>query len=122
MADETTIYSASFWLLTERAVTIFGATVYQFAEKDLQGSDPKEILAGHRTSGDEIELTRKQIEYGPSKLLGFDVMSKDDGGFRRRVNILAGTRIYTVEVLSHKQERLNAEDVVKFFESFAIKD
>lgn len=118
--DETTIYSATFSLTGP--VTIFGASVYQFTEKDLQGSDPKEMLVSHGTIGGEIELTRQQIEHGPNKLLGFDVTAKDDGSFRRRVNILAGTRIYSVEVVSLKQERLNAEDVAKFFESFAIKD
>ena len=123
MADETTIYSATLWQTETVLLTIFGASVYQFTEKDLQGSDPNEMLASHGTrSGGEIELTRKQIEHGPSKLLGFDVTVKEEGGFRRRVNILAGTRIYSVQVVSGKQERLNAEDVAKFFESFAIKD
>ncbi len=122
MADETTIYSASFFSITE-SVTIFGVNVYQFTEKDLQGSDPKEMLVSHGTrSGGEIELTRQQIEHGPNKLLGFDVTVKEQGGFRRRVNVLAGTRIYSVQVISLKQERLNAEDVVKFFESFVVKD
>lgn len=121
MADETTIYGATLFLIAE-SVTIFGASVYQFSEKDLQSFDPKEMLVGHRTSGGEIELTRQQIEHGPNRLLGFDVMSKYDGGFRRRVNILVGTRIYTVEVHSLKPERLNAEDVTNFFESFAINE
>ena len=67
-------------------------------------------------------LKGRAIEHGPNKLLGFDVTAKDDGGFFRRVNILAGTKIYSVQVVSLKQERLNAEDVVKFFESFAIKE
>ena len=122
MADETTIYSATFFQTETGPLTIFGASVDQFTEKDLPGSDPKELLVGHGTSGDEIELTRKQFEHGPNKLLGFDVIVKDDRGFRRRVNILAGTRIYSVHVVSGQQERLNAEDVAKFFESFAIKD
>ena len=121
MADETTIYGATLMML-DFPVIIFSASVYQFTEKDLQGSDPKEMLASHGTSGDETELTRRQIEHGPNKLLGFDVTAKDDGGFFRRVNILAGTRIFSVYVVSLKQERLNAEDVTKFFESFAIKD
>jgi hypothetical protein len=120
LPDETTIYSATF--SQTGPVTIFGASVYQFTEQDLQGSDPKEMLASHGTSGNEIELTRKQIEHGPNKYLGFDVTAKDDGGFFRRVNIRAGTRIYSVQVVSLKQERLNAEDVAKFFESFAVKE
>jgi hypothetical protein len=120
MADETTIYSATF--SQTGPVTIFAATVHQFSEKDLQGSDPKEMLASHGTSGGEIELTRQQLEHGPNKLMGFDMTAKEEGGFRRRVNILDGTRIYSIQVVSLKQERLNAKDVTKFFESFAVKE
>jgi hypothetical protein len=122
MADETTIYSATLWQTETVPLTIFGASVYQFTEKDLQGSDPKEMLASHGASGDEIELNRQQIEHGPNKLLGFDVTAKHDGGFVRRINVMVGRRIYSVNVVSLKQERLNAEDVTKFFESFAVQD
>ncbi len=122
MADETTIYHATLSQTETVPIIIFEASVYQFTEKDLQGSDPKELLVGHLTSGDAIELTRKQIEHGPNKLQGFDVTAKEEGGFRRRVNVLTGTRIYSVEVLSSQKERLNADDVAKFFESFAIKE
>ena len=97
-------------LRNRRPVTIFSVSVYEFAEQDLQGSDPKELVASHGTSGDEIELTRKQIERGPNKLLGFDVTAKDDGGFVRRINVMAGRRIYSVQVISLKQERLTADD------------
>ena len=83
MADETTIYSATLFQTETGTVTILGASVYQFIEKDLQGSDPKEMLVGHRTIGGEIELTRQQLEQGPNKLLGFDVIVKEDGGLRR---------------------------------------
>ena len=121
-ADETTIYGASFWQLQPGQLNIFGATVYEFSENDLQGSDPKELLAGHGTSGSEVELTRKEIEHGPNKHLGLDRTSKDDGGFYRRVNVMVGRRIYSVKFSSAKQERLNADDVLKFFESFAIKE
>jgi hypothetical protein len=122
LADETTIYSATLFQLNG-PVIIFSASVYQFTEKDLQDAgDPKEMLVSHMTSDEDEELTRQQIEHGPNKFLGFDVTAKDEGGFRRRVNILAGTRIYSVQVVSGKQERLNAEDVTKFFESFAVKD
>ena len=76
MADETTIYHATLLQSGPGPVTIFEASVYQFTEKDLLGSDPKEMLVGHLASGDEIELTRRQIEHGPNKLLGFDVIVK----------------------------------------------
>lgn len=120
MADETTTYRATF--RQTGPVTIFEATVHQFSEKDLQGTAAKEMLVGHGTGSDVIELTRKQIEHGPNKYPGFDVTAKDDGSFDRRVNILAGRRLYSVRVVSVRQERLNAQDVTKFFESFAINE
>ena len=42
---ETTIYRASF--NQDLPLTSFGATVYEFTEKDLQGGDPKEWLPRH---------------------------------------------------------------------------
>ena len=119
-ADETTIYSASVTQLGP--VTIFSASVYEFSAEDLQGSDPKELLASHNTSGDEVELTRQEIKHGPNKHPGLDVTEKSDGSFRRRVNVMVGRRIYSVQVISLKQERLADDDVVKFFESFVVKD
>ena len=121
-ADETTIYIASFWQIQTGQLNMFGATVYEFSEKDLQGFDSKELLAGHGTSGSEVELTRKEIEHGPNKHLGLDLTSKDDGGFYRRVNVMVGRRIYSVKFSSRKQEGLTAADVLKFFESFAITE
>lgn len=122
MADETMIYSATLFQTETGPVTIFSANVYEFSEKDLRGSDSKELLASHLTSGDEVELTHKDIEHGPNKHPGLDVTAKDDGGFLRRLNVMVGRRIYSVQVTSLKQERLTADDVLKFFESFAIKE
>jgi hypothetical protein len=117
---ETTIYRATFTQFDP--VTMFSATVYEFTEKDLQGDDPQEMLASHLGGGNTVELTRRQIEHGPHKYLGFDMTARDENLFIRRINVLAGRRIYTVEVASLRQERLNADDVAKFFASFAIQD
>lgn len=121
-ADETTIYGATLMQTQSVPVTIFSANVYELSESDLQGSDPKELLASHLTSGDEVELTRKEIEHGPNKHPGLDVTSKEADSFLRRVNVMVGRRIYSVQVISLMQERLAAADVLRFFESFAIKD
>ncbi len=117
---ETTIYNATF--SQSDPVTVFGASVYLISEKDLRESDPQEMLAGHMTSDSDEELTRQKIEHGPNKYPGYDVTAKSGTGFLRRVTVMVGRRLYSVEVLSLNQERLNAEDVAKFFESFAIKD
>ncbi|MDA1252451.1 MAG: hypothetical protein O2820_24890 [Planctomycetota bacterium] len=117
---ETTIYDAAF--TQHQPLTSFKATVYEITEKDLQGGDPKEWLPHHLGGGNVVELTRKQIEQEPNKYLGFEITARDENLFIRRVNVLVGRRIYTVEVNSLRQERLNADDVAKFFESFAITE
>lgn len=117
---ETTIYNATY--SQSDPATVFGASVYLISEKDLRESDPQEMLAGHMTSDSDEELTRQKIEHGPNKNPGYDVTAKSGTGFLRRVTVMVGRRLYSVEVLSLNQERLNAEDVVKFFKSFAIKD
>lgn len=103
-------------------LTIFSASVYEFSAEDLQGSDPKELLAGPVTSGSEIELSRKQIEHGPNKYPGLDMTAKSgDDGVLRRINVMVGRRVYSVQVSSLKK-RLADDDVVKFFESFVVRD
>lgn len=120
LAYETTIYSATLTL--SEPVTVFGASVYLISEKDLHESDPQELLAGHMTSDTDEELTRQKIEHGPNKYPGYDVTAKSGTGFLRRVTVMFGRMLYSIEVLSLKQERLIAADVVKFFESFAVKE
>lgn len=119
-AHETTSYSATF--SQTGPIIMFEASVSLMSEKDLQDSDPKELLASQGTWDEHQELTCKQIEFGPNKYLGFEVAGKVGDTFVRRLNVLAGRRLYALEVVSFKQERLNAEDVVKFFESFAVKE
>jgi hypothetical protein len=115
---ETTVYCASF--TQDQPLTRFGATVSEFTAEYLAGSDPKEWLPRHLGGGDVVELTRKQIESGPHKHLGFEITARDENLFIRRVNVLAGRRVYTADVSSIQQERLNAADVAEFFQSFAI--
>lgn len=119
-AHETTIYSATF--SQTGPIVTFEANVSLMSDKDLQDSDPKELLANQGTWDEHQELTRKQIEFGPNKYLGFEVTGKVGDTFVRRLNVLAGRRLYALEVVSFKPERLNAEDVVKFFESFAVQE
>jgi hypothetical protein len=57
-----------------------------------------------------------------AKITAFEVTGKVGDTFVRRLNVLAGRRLYALEVVSFKPERLNAEDVTPYFESFAIKE
>jgi hypothetical protein len=65
---ETTIYRASF--TRDLPLTSFAATVYEFTEKHLLGSDPREWLPRHLGGGNIVELNRQQIEHGPNWHLG----------------------------------------------------
>ena len=119
-ADETTIYSATFTQMGP--ITTFSASVYLLSDRDLQESDPRELLARHMTGPEDEELTGQQIEHGPNKYPGYEVTAKSGNLFVRRVNVMAGRRLYSVAVASLKQERLNAEDVARFFGTFAVQD
>lgn len=119
-AHETTIYRATF--SQTNPIIMFEANVSLMSDKDLQESDPKELLASQGTWDEHQELTRTPIEFGPNKHLGCKVAGKVGDTFVRRLNVLAGKRLYALEAVSFKPERLNAEDVVKFFESFAVKE
>ena len=96
--------------------------MYLMSEKDLQESDPKELLASEGTWDEHQELTCKQIEFGPNKSLECEVTGKVGDTFVRCLNVLAGTRLYALEVVGFKQERLAAKGVVTFFGSFAVKE
>jgi hypothetical protein len=123
--DETTIYSASL-VLTDPA-TIFSATVHQFTEASLPGKDPRVMVAEHALQGDE-GLDRKISEYVANKAYetnkfpGVEVTAKSGNSFARRVVVLAGTRLYKIEAVSTKEDRLKAADVARFFDSFEIQE
>lgn len=117
---ETSIYSASF--SRSDPATIFAASVHQDSEQDVLATDPKQLLVENALSDDEVELSREEFEHGPHKHPGLDVTAKSGDGYVRRLVVLAGTRTYNVSVTSTKEERLKAEDVTTFFESFKIED
>lgn len=119
-ADEATIYSATFSQMGP--ITTFSARVDLLSEKDLRDSDPKTLVARHMTDAEDEELTGQQIEHGPNKYPGYEMTAKSANLFVRRVNVMAGRRLYSVEVGTVKLERLDADDVAKFFESFAVQD
>jgi hypothetical protein len=51
-----------------------------------------------------------------------DVTGRDEAAHFRCMVVLAGRRLYQLKVLSFQPDRLKAEDVTKFFDSFQIKD
>jgi hypothetical protein len=120
LKNETTIYSATF--SQTGPVTIFGANVVLLSEEDLQTSDPKTWLPYHHGGPEDEELSRQQIEQGPHKHLGFELRIKSNNAYCRRINVLAGRRLYCVEVTSLNRERLDADDVTNFLQSFSVKD
>lgn len=117
---ETTVYRATY--SETGPIIIFDVSVSLMSEKDLQDSDPQELVATQGIWDECDELDRKQIEFGPNKYLGCEMTGKVGDSFFRRLNVLAGRRLYVIEVASFKQERLAANDVVKFFESFGVKE
>jgi hypothetical protein len=120
LKNETTIYSATF--SQTGPVAIFGANVVLLSEEDLQTADPRQWLPYHRSGPEDEELGRQQIEYGPHKHPGFELRIKSSNAYCRRVNVLADRRLYCIEVSSLNRERLDADDVTNFLQSFSIED
>jgi hypothetical protein len=117
---EATIYSATFTQVDP--VTVFNVRVYELTERELEHYDPERRLASHFGGDEVVEQTRKRVALGRNKYLALEVTARDANLFIRRVNVLAGRSIISVEVNSLKQERLSDDDVIAFFDSFEIKD
>jgi len=117
--EETTIYTAKH--RTFGPVTVFSATVHEFTEQSLQKTDSKEMLkdnALQNIKSPDHTLTEIQRQGHP----GVEATGRDEAAHFRRVVVLAGRRLYRVEVVSLQPDRLKADDVTRFFDSFQIKD
>jgi hypothetical protein len=118
-ADETTLYTGKHTAF--EPATIFSATVHEFTEQSLRKIDSKEMLrdnALQNIKSPDHTLTEIQHQGHP----GVEATGRDEAAHFRRVVVLAGRRLYRLEVVSLQPDRLKAEDVTKFFESFRIKD
>lgn len=117
--DETTLYTGKHTAF--EPITIFNVTVHEFTEQSLQGTDSKEMLQSNalqniKSPGHTLTEIQRQGHHG------MEATGRDDAAHFRRVVVLAERRLYRVEVVSLHPDRLKADDVTKFVDSFQIKD
>jgi hypothetical protein len=117
--EETTFYTGMLTLTGP--VTTFSATVHEFTEQSLQGTDSQQMLKDNALGSDagpNHTMTEIQRQGHP----GFEFTGRSGAAYVRRIVVLSGRRLYRLEVLSTGQDRFQADDVIKFFDSFMIKE
>jgi hypothetical protein len=118
-------YAASYRDETPGRVLQYGATARDFPP-EVRNVTPRELLTAltdPRPFFPTPELSRKDIEHGPRRLPGLDIVRRTGGdhpGVRREVLVAAGTRVVSVSVWAPTEEALGAPEVAAFFASFQV--
>jgi hypothetical protein len=115
-------YNALFARRGPEENIIFAASAYELPDKEVRDSNPEERLAASMIALRKDEISRKEIEHGPKKYPGFDILTQSKGLFSRHLVVIAGPRTYMVSVSSRKEALLDSPEVLEFFESFAIDE
>jgi hypothetical protein len=103
----------------------YSATAREFPP-EVRNVTPRELLAALTAQGSFFptpELSRKDIEHGPRRLPGLEIVSRTGGdrpGVMREVLVAAGTRVVSVSVWAPTEEALDAPEVAAFFASFQV--
>jgi|SRR5262245_1155457 len=114
-------YHATYVARSAGRVLLFSAFVDDFGVRAGELS-PDDRLAASVTAFQKDEVSRTPIEHGPRRHPGFDIVSRRDGKVTRKLVVVAGSRVFTVSVTTSKEELLEALEVKRFFESFAIEE
>ena len=101
---------------------LYGVVYADVADKELK--DIKKFFNSVerglvRRSGAKVVET-KEIEFGPDKLPGRNVLSEKDGTQGRLQMIVKGTRFYAI-MLRGSKDLLESKEASAFFDSFEIK-
>jgi hypothetical protein len=118
-------YTASYSDDTPGRVLRYKATVTDFPA-EVRNVAPRELLATLTAPGPFFpapEVSRKDIEHGPRRLPGLEIVTRTAGGHpgvQRRVLVAAGTRVFSVSVWAPTEEALAAPEVAAFFASFQV--
>jgi hypothetical protein len=99
----------------------YSASVVELGAKAAETS-PKENLTAFKFALRKDEISRQEIEHGPRKLPGLDIVSQQAGKFRRERVIASGQRLYEVGVTARSEEALSVPDVKNFIDSFGVDE
>jgi hypothetical protein len=115
-------YTATFTDRSPRGVVTYFAYVCEYPAKALAGTTPQELVAAHVFSSKGDETSRKEIVHGPGKHPGLDITTRSGNRFGRKLVVMAGTRLYAVEIMSPSEELLRGPEAEAFFNSLAIDE
>lgn len=93
-----------------------------FEPKVVQGKDPGVLLKAFRdgaSKGAKID-SEKELTLGDAKVPALDYRFARDKLFVRERAVLAGTRLYMLEITALGKDFLGSEDANRFFDSFAV--
>jgi hypothetical protein len=115
-------YMATYVDRAPDAVTLYMASVTDLGAEAANQTSPRDLLLAFKFAFQKDELSRKEIEHGPKKRPGLDIVSNRRGKVSREVVVAAGSRIYLVSVTASTEEGLRAPRVTAFFDSFAVEE
>jgi hypothetical protein len=115
-------YMATYADRASGAVTLYAANVTDLGGAAANQTSPRDLLVASKVAFQRDELSRKEIEHGPKKRPGLDIVSKRSGKVSREVVVAAGSRLYSVSVTAPTEEALSAPEVRAFFDSFAVEE
>lgn len=115
-------YMATYADRAPGQVILYMASVTDFGPEAANQMPPRDRLVTFKFAFQKDELSRKEIDHGPKKLPGLDIVSRRNGKVSREIVVAAGSRMYSVSVTASTEETLRAPEVRAFFDSFAVEE
>jgi hypothetical protein len=113
-------YSAMGSVKKADGIIVFSAFVEEYPEKAVKDISATQRLNTYVLGTKKGEISRKEIEHGPKKCPGLDIVYKSGSFFGRKLVVIVGPRIYEVAVTSKNQELLKGDEVNSFIDSLAV--
>jgi hypothetical protein len=118
-SGEVRTHHAMYTSAADGRPVVFTASVTDLGPATKEMS-PRELLEAHAFASRKDEVSRQEVEHGPKKLPGLDIVVRTGGNVRRQRLVASGTRIFEVAAMARTEEALGAREVRAFFESFAV--
>ena len=115
-------YRATYMDRAPGGITLYTASVTDLGAEAAKEASPRDHLVAFKTAFQKDEVSRKEIEHGPKKRPGLDIVSNRSGKVSRELVVAAGSRVYSVSVTAPTEEALRAPQVIAFFDSFAVEE
>ncbi|HJZ93956.1 MAG TPA: hypothetical protein VKE40_23985 [Gemmataceae bacterium] len=115
-------YLATYTDRAPGAVTLYKASVTDLGAEAANQTSARDLLIAFKFAFQKDEVSRKEIEHGPKKRPGLDILSKRSGKVSREVVVASGSRLYSVSVTAPTEEALRTPPVTAFFDSLTVEE